>query len=386
MRPVRVMVVAGETSGERHAAGLLSCLRAALAPRELELVGSGGPSMQSQGVRLLHDVSRLSAIGPLAALANLRGYLHLFRELLQEADRKKPDLAILVDFPDFNLRLAARLRGRGIPVCYFISPQLWAWRRGRVKQIRRHVDLMLVIFPFEEGFFRQHGVEAVYVGNPTASRFGLIPFPGREDGERKRILLLPGSRRKEVDLILPVQLDTVSYLAERMELECRILKAPEIARSVLLEQCRTWVRDRRRDLPPLEILEGSTEEALAEADAAIVKSGTSTLEAMLAGVPFAMVYRMAWTSYFLLRPWVPQGDYCLANLVAGRRVVPEYVQGDADGRRIGECLIPWLTDPEARDGIRARLAEAAETLGRGDAYEKAAAQIKDRFFAERESC
>lgn len=380
-----MLVVAGETSGERHAAGLIQAMTASSSPA-LHFWGSGGSAMSAAGAEVLQDVSRLSAIGPAAALLQLRNYVSWFRRLLSEVDRRRPRVAILVDFPDFNLPLARRLKRKGVPVCWFIAPQAWAWRESRVKQIRRNIDLMLVILPFEEGFFRARGVDASYVGNPTAARFaGAVEARGEPAG-RTVLALMPGSRRKEVELILPVELDTANRLLIGRELEIWLLKAPEISRESLERTIRDWAGSRGVRPPAIRIREEPAERVLPMADIAVVKSGTGTLEAMLAGVPFAMVYRMSRLSWRLLRPLVPVRTYCLANLVAGERVVPEFVQDEADGARIADYLGSLLDDPRRLDDCRRLLRAGAQKLGSQPAYSTAAAKICSRFLNESESC
>lgn len=377
-----IMIVAGEPSGDTHAAGLVRALRG-LFPGRVLFFGSGGKALAAEGVELLLDVTRLSAIGPAAALRNLGSYLWLFRRLTQEAKSRRPALAVLVDFPDFNLRLARRLKDRGIPVCYFISPQVWAWRESRVKQIRRNVDLMLVILPFEEGYFRRHGVEARYVGNPTAFQHRLDPTAPTEviDSSEPVVALLPGSRKKEVSLILPVQLDAASALSKRTAVRFWLVRAPEIPSGLIDGLIGTW-RKKNGELPRIEVREEPAKVLLAKADAAVVKSGTSTLEAMLAEVPFAMVYRLAWSSWLLLRPFIRSQLYCLANLVAGEEVVPEFVQREAQGERIADFLETILTDGLERDRLRQRLRRGTERLGHQDAYKEAASAIVSTFFKD----
>ncbi len=341
--------------------------------------------MQAAGVEILLDVSRLSAIGPVAALRQAGNYVRWFRRVLVEAERRRPKLAVLVDFPDFNLPLARRLKRKGIPVCWFIAPQVWAWRESRVKQIRRNVDLMLVILPFEEGFFRCRGVEAVYVGNPSAARFsGPVRKHGKSAGGRPVLLLMPGSRSKEVELILPLQLETAALVRQRRDVEVWVLKAPEIPRNRLQERIRHWARAGGRELPEVVIREEPAEEVLPSADVAVVKSGTATLETMLAGVPFAMVYRIARLSWYVLRPWVRTRTYCLANWVAGKQVVPEFVQDEAEPARIAGYILDLLNDPLRLEDARRRLLAAAAVLGSQDAYTTAAEHIRCRFLGESE--
>ncbi len=376
------MIVAGEPSGDAHAAGLVRALRGRIRTQPC-LFGSGGRALAGEGVELLLDVTRLSAIGPAAALRNAGSYLSLFRRLTQEAERRRPTLAVLVDFPDFNLRLARRLQARGIPVCYFISPQLWAWRESRVKQIRRFVDLMLVILPFEEDYFRRQGVEARYVGNPTAFRLRQVSSQ-RETADASSepvVALLPGSRKREVSLILPVQLDAAAALRRRMPVRFWLIRAPEIPPELIGKIIGAWTT-RNGALPPLEVRDERAETLLPRADAAVVKSGTSTLEAMLAGVPFAMVYKLALSSWMLLKPLVRPQMYCLANLIAGERIVPEFVQQQARGEGIAEFLETILRNSVQREQMRRRLKAGAQRLGTQNAYEEAARSIVQRFFKE----
>jgi len=381
-----VLVVAGETSGESHAADLIRSLRSRLPEYELEVFGSGGARMREEGVELLMDVAQLAAIGPWAALAKAANYWRFFRTVLRSAREREPKFAVLVDFPDFNLRLAKRLKRLGIPVCYYISPQLWAWRQSRVNLIRRYVDLMLVILPFEKDFFRNHGIEAVYVGNPTASRLRHLGYLKAErkavENEPPVLALLPGSRQKEVELILPVMLEAARYIEKEIEIRCWIVRAPGLPEGILRGICDRWRGDGGRTLS-LEILSGETDEFLWRADSAMVKSGTSTLEAMLLETPFAMVYRLSLLSWLMLRPFVKVQTYCLANLVAGKRIVPEFVQRDATPGNIGAYLVSVLSDPSKRSLVVENLRNASARLGEGDSYEEGAEQIVNVFFSSR---
>lgn len=376
------MVVAGETSGERHMAQVMTAIRRLEPNLLIDWFGSGGEEMSRHRFDRLLDVSSLAAIGPLAALSQAGSYLRLYRQLLQAIPRRRPDLAVLVDFPEFNLRLARSLKKRGVPVCYFISPQLWAWRSYRVEQVRRYVDRMLVIFPFEEEFYRRYGVEAHFVGNPSVG----IKAPAESEGSPESsvadadglpcVALLPGSRRREVELILPVQLESAAELFRRVPCRFQLLPAPGLSRAWLASQVGAW-RRRYGELPPVEIVSGDRVRALASADCALVKSGTATLEAMILGVPFAMVYRMSPLSYHLLKPWVKTQTYCLANLVAGETVAPEFVQGEARPKAISDYLLKLLTEPERLNLVKQKLKIASEKLEGRDAYRQTARHIID---------
>ncbi len=384
-----ILVVAGEDSGDQHAAGLIDRLKQICSGRRLEFFGSGGKRMSEQGVDLLMDVCQLAAIGPRAALANAGSYWTLFRKILQRVRKNRPQLAILVDFPEFNLMLARRLKDMEIPVCYFISPQIWAWRSGRVEKVRRFVDLMLVILPFEEDYYRRHGVRSHYVGNPSLQeiRPPAVSDPAGQDSKRTtddvpNVALMPGSRRKEIELIFPLQLQAAQYISRRLPVRFKAVAAKSVSPQFL-----ELYRDSQGDNSPLdlEIVRQPVQVALRDADFAIVKSGTSTLEAMLLQVPFAMVYRMSSLSWLFARPLVSIDTYCLANIVAGERIVEEFVQGRATAERIGQHALGLLQDDQARQRMRHKLGEAAQKLGHQDAYLQAARRVADWVFFRKEA-
>ena len=370
-----ILIVAGEASVEQHAAGLMEGVKCLFPNLTLHWFGAGGPRMGQQGAELLGDVSQLGAIGPWDALAHLGDYLALYRRLVHEAERRRPNLVVLVDFPEFNLRLARRLREQGVPTVYFISPQVWAWRMGRVNQIRKYVDLMMVIFPFEVDFYQRHGVNAVYVGNPTYSslRHRLITTR-RELDEPKRVALFPGSRNKEIKRLFPLLLDCARYVSNRAAVEFRVAKAPSVRRDQLECIYTSWTAKTGVKLP-LTIGEEESAALLASCDCAIIKSGTSTLEAMVLEVPFAMVYRMARPSWYAVKPFARTNTYCLANLVAGTRIVPEFVQDQATAANIGGYILRLLTDRAEHSRIRECLRQAASRLGELDAYDEAARRV-----------
>ncbi len=371
----QILVVTGETSGERHLAGVVAAANN-LSGRPLHWFGTGGPALREVGAELLEDVSQLAAIGPWEAVGLFKNYLTIFRRLLDEARRRRPRLAVLVDFPEFNLRLAPRLQRLGIPVCYFIGPQVWAWRPHRIELIRRYVDRMLVIFPFEEEFYRRRGVEAVFVGNPTFQELksdrNLVRVPS--PGGKSTVALMPGSRRKEIERILPIQLEVARLLQQRRPCSFWVIQAPGLAGEPVAKLLRQWRAGADVELS-CQIRTEPAAELLPQADCAIIKSGTSTLEAMILGTPFAMIYRMSKLSYSVLRPWVRSKNYCLANLVAGRSVVPEFVQGAARPKAIADYLDQLLSHPERMRQVKQNLRIASERLGRLEAYPETAKQI-----------
>jgi len=371
-----ILIVTGEASGEQHGAGLIEQVKAQNPGLPLHWFGSGGRRMAEQGVELVQNVSQLAAIGPWDAMAHFRHYIRLYRRLLREVESRRPALAVLVDFPEFNLRLAKRLKQQGVRVCYFIGPQAWAWRAGRVNQIRKYVDLMLVIFPFEQEFYSRHGVPAFYVGNPTYSslrrRIPLLParrLPA--PGQRPTVALFPGSRRKEIDRLFPLFLDSARYLSGQIAADFLVAKAPSVRRQQLDCIYTDWTARSGVSLP-LQIREEESASLLASADCAIIKSGTSTLEAMVLQVPFAMVYKMALPSWYFAKPFATTDTYCLANLVAGKRIVPEFVQGQATADQIGRFILRLLTDQNEYCLLRDSLRQAAGKLGELEAYQEAA--------------
>jgi lipid-A-disaccharide synthase len=376
-----VLVVAGETSGEQHAAGLVAEVTKRAPHAGIEWFGTGSEAMRRVGVDLLEDVSRLAAIGPWDAAAHLVDYWKLFRKCLREAETRKPDLAVLVDFPEFNLRLAKRLHKQGVPVCYFIGPQIWAWRPSRIRIVRRYVDLMLVILPFEEEYYRRRGVEARFVGNPSVRlRASSTSSATRQPG---MVALLPGSRTREVERILPVQLDAARFIADRYAgAGFWVVKAPGLPMQLYDRTYQAWLSSGNAPLS-LKVQAEPAWNLLPKVDCAIIKSGTSTLEAMAMGVPFAMVYRVPAATWYLARPLVGTETYCLANLVAGKRIVPEFVQHQARGSAIGSYILSLLENEVAREGVRQELLAAAELLTSRDAYSEAADSVLSLLFKDK---
>ena len=373
---VSVLVVTGETSGEQHAAALVREVDRLSPGVRIQWFGSGSRKMSEAGVDLLEDVSKLAAIGPWEAAGNLSSYWKLYRRILREVRLRRTRLAILVDFPDFNLRLARRLKQAGVTVVYFIAPQVWAWRASRVRQIRRDVDLVLAVFPFEEDYFRRQGVNARYVGNPSLERLrGVASGHGPGPREEPLVALLPGSRIQEVRRIFPCLLDAARYASRRCRARFWVVKAPDVPLEELEEVYRSWLA--RRGMPlPLEFREEDTAQVLPRTDCAIIKSGTSTLEATLLCVPFAMVYRMSWPTWIFARMLVRTRTYSLTNLVMGENIVPEFIQRQARGPAIGRYLVRLLTDEAERTRVKERLEQAAGRLGGRNAYREAAMQVR----------
>jgi len=310
----------------------------------------GGERLRANGCDTVIDAKDVAVVGLVEVLSHLPGIYRRFHRLLDQVDRRRPDAAVLIDFPEFNFRLARQLHRRGIPVVYYISPQLWAWNQGRVKLVHRYVRKMLVIFPFEREFYARHGIEARFVGHPLADRFekrdevGPNSVAGAPDAAR--VALLPGSRHKEIELNLPAMIEAARLLQSRHPgLRFCLPVASTIS--------RPWLEKRLSDLgaagPLAPELVDKAAAALTSSRAAIVASGTATLEAALAGTPFVMVYRVAPLTWLAGRFLVNVPFYCIVNLIAGRAIVPELVQHAFTPARVAEQIEFLLPDsPERR--------------------------------------
>ncbi len=371
-----VLIVAGEASGDLHAARLLAEMRA-LAPA-LQAFGLGGPELRAAGMEIVAESAEISVVGISEVLEILPRARQIFRQLLTEVDRRGTKSAVLVDFPDFNLRLAKRLSERGVRVLYYISPQVWAWRRGRVRTIRRLVDKMLVILPFEVDFFAQRGVDAVYVGHPLVDEVPLLAqaWDTAAVEGRMRIALLPGSRVSEIDANLPPMLGAARRLGSRLPCEFRLIKA----RSVSLSAVERHLGEGTE--LGLEIVEGDRFRAIADAHLAICASGTATLEVGLLGTPMVVVYRVSRWTYALGKALVRLPHIALVNLVLGREVVPELLQHAATPAGIATVCDKLVTDRDRIQRMREELAALRPTLGESGASRRAAeaviAELADR--------
>jgi lipid-A-disaccharide synthase len=364
-----LLVVAGEASGDLHGARLLAELRRRVP--DLKAFGLGGDEMRAAGLEAVAHSSEISVVGITEVLRILPRARQIFAALLREVDRRRPGLAVLIDFPDFNLRLARKLKERGLKVVYYISPQVWAWRRGRIKAISRLVDRMLVLFPFEVDFYRGHGVDVVHVGHPLVDEVPVLPQAWDGDqpaGSPYRIALLPGSRRSEVEALLPTLLEAARRLAGRLPVEVRIIKAPTISADLLEEVVELAGL-------PVEVVGEDRFAAVADSHLALCASGTATLEVGLLGTPMIMVYRLASWTYALARLMVHLPNVSLVNLVSGSRVVPELIQGEANPERIASEAARLLTDAGERNRMREALAGVRGRLGEGGASRRAAAEV-----------
>ena len=349
---MQFLLSAGEASGDTYGAQLIDALRR-LSPGAV-FAGMGGEKMRASGCELLVHANEVAVVGLVEVLTHLPGIRRRFNHLVAEAARRKPDAAILIDFPDFNLRLARALHRLGIPVFYFVSPQVWAWRSGRVKQIKKYVREMIVIFPFEQEFYRGHGVEVRYVGHPLA--YAQPPQTTREefaarhglDLGKQWIALLPGSRRKEVRLNLPELLQSAALLQkDGGDFQFLLPVASTLDPAWLKEQTAS-------SSVPVTLTENARE-TMMHARASVVASGTATVEAALSGTPFVVVYRLAPLTWLLGRRLVKLDTFAMPNLIAGKKIVTELIQKDFTAENVVRELKAILPDGSARTGMQAAL-------------------------------
>jgi lipid-A-disaccharide synthase len=361
---MKLAIVAGEASGDLHASEVVRELKT-LEPR-VEAFGIGGDLLAAEGMTLLHHAREMGIVGLFNVVRHLPMFRRVFKELIDRIAAERPDVVLLVDYPEFNLRVARRCKEMGLHVVYYISPQIWAWRTGRVRHIAKYVDRMIVIFPFEAEFYRGHDVAVTYVGHPLVEQLGDVKRPERT-GDELRIALLPGSRRMEVRSLLPPMLDAVAILRRERNVDAYIVQAPTIGRDAL----ESIASDRG---VPIRIVPNDRGEAVAAADVALSSSGTATLEAAILGTPPVVMYRLSRATYLLGRMLVRVPHFGLVNIVAGKDVVPELIQDDVNGERIA-AEVRALMAPQRNAEVRAELARVRERLGEPGTARRVAEEI-----------
>jgi len=371
--PRNILVSAGEPSGDLYASLLVEELRR-LWP-DARFFGCTGPHMRRAGVETVVDAASLAVVGLVEVLSHIPRIYGEYRKLLSAARRERPDFAILTDSPDFHLRLASDLRRQNIPVIYLVAPQVWAWRKGRLPAMRRNLRHILCIFPFEERFFRRHGLQATYIGHPLAGlakpSFSRAEFfrKHRLSPGRPLITVLPGSRRGEASRHLPALLDAVERLYGQQ------------AASFILPASATtgagFFRE-RIGAAPVQVIEGENWDAIAHADLALAASGTVTVEAALLSTPMVTFYKVTALSWLMGRMLVRVPFYSMVNLIAERAIVPELMQSQMTGERLAAEALGLLRDDAARARMRADFAEVRARLsGFGQPMARASAIIQD---------
>ena len=353
-----LMLIAGEASGDAHAAELVKALHAQ-AP-DVTIFGAGGPKMKAAGMELLLDLTEHAVVGLVEVLKNYGKFRRIFWDLVREAEKRRPEAVVLVDFPGFNLRFAAQMKKRGIKVVYYISPQLWAWHAHRAKQIKRDVDLMLTIFPFEKSWYAKHApkLRVEFVGHPVVERI-------QKTGDRKQktenlVLLLPGSREREVKKIWPI----MAKVVDRMPADLQFVAAAVDARSAAMMKH-----------PRVKVAVGGAHELMQRATLAITASGTATMECAFFGCPMIVVYKVNWLTYLIGRMIVKVNWLAMPNVIANREIVPEFLQHRATPDALANAALELLRDTAKREAMQRELVKVVESLGGPGASERAAAFV-----------
>jgi len=368
----KLLIIAGESSGDLYGAYLAESLFKR--SFDVELFGVGGPLMRRAGVRILHDIIEHAAVGIVEVSSSLHKLIRVFNQTVDCVKREKPDAVILIDYPEFNLRFARRAHKLGVPVIYYVSPQVWAWRKGRVKQIQRHVQEMLVIFPFEKEFYDQHNIPAKFVGHPLLDI--LKNVPSREQAradlglsqEPPVIGLLPGSRSKEFDRLFPIFLEAAKLIKNeikdvRFVLGCGSAFTPEMVRPYL-RNCDTEVLEVYND----------TYHVMRASDLLLVASGTATVEAAILNTPMIVSYKVSWLTSALVARLMKLKSYAMVNIVAGRQIVPEFLQGNAKPENIARSALDMFRNG-GLDAVREYLKRTVAQLGPSGATDRAANEI-----------
>ena len=373
------MIVAGEASGDTHAAKLVKALLAAEPDTEFEFFGAAGPKMREIGVEAVVESDGLSIVGLAEIGRALPMFMRASKNLKKAAKLRKPDVVVLVDFPDFNLKLAKYLKKRGFLIVYYISPQIWAWRKYRISTIKKYVDLMLAILPFEKDWYAKNEVTHVeYVGSPLASEV----YPKRSkqefcrdhdlDPTKPLISLLPGSRHKEIVRILPVLLDAAVVIAKKLPESQFIIPLASNQHRFDVDTAFSNIAEKSPSV--FKIVENETYDALNASDVAAVTSGTATLETGIIGTPMAIVYKSSALNYALLEPLISVAHYGLINLIAGERLAKELIQRDFNAETLSTELLRLL-EPDENTSMQNRLKQATDKLGSGRASKRAAEAI-----------
>ncbi len=375
-----ILIIAGESSGEKYGAGIMQALQMHIP--DIHFFGIGGKRMKESGAELLYSVSDLAIVGIFEIFSQIPRIRRILRHIQQESAVRRPEAAILIDSPDFNLRLAEKLNKQAVPVYYYISPTVWAWRKSRLKIIKKYIDKMLLIFPFEESIYREHGIPAVFVGHPLLQRIQLTLSRDeylskhRLDPHKKQIVLLPGSRESELSRHMPVLMKAVSLLKDRYDPEIILVLAEDLKKKIL--SAYPEVRDGN-----IRILEGCHYEAIAYSDLALSACGTATLETALLDTPLVAFYRINPLTFYLGRPFVQLTHFSIVNILAGARIIPELIQHRMTAHNLlreSSCI---LDSPELRQKMINKFREIKQDLGEKNSYTNAAEEIAE--FLNREA-
>jgi lipid-A-disaccharide synthase len=371
-----ILIIAGEKSGETYGAGLIRQFKA-IEPSSC-FFGIGGKRMEAEGVEILFPMENLAVVGIVEIASQIPRIRKIFHRIHNEVKARNPKAAVLIDSPDFNLRLAKRLKKLGVPILYYISPTVWAWRRGRLRTIKRNVSKMLLIFPFEEAIYEKAGIPARFVGHPILERIQ-VAFDREEfcrkyglDSRKKLIVLLPGSRATEVRFHLPVLMQALEIMRSAWDAQFILVQADHLE----MDLYRRLVPD---GLPSLTIIRQDAYEAMAAGDLILSACGTANLEAALLGTPLIAFYRLSPLTYVFGVKLVKIKDYSIVNILAGDRIVPELIQGQFTPDNLFREAKRILESPEIQAGMKARFRDIKASLGQAPASKNAALELARIF-------
>ena len=375
----QILIIAGEASGDMHGVGLIKELRR-INP-QVSFFGMGGDKMREAGVETFYHINQLSFMGFFEVLENLGFFREVMKKMTQILDERKPDLAILIDYPGFNLKLAEEIKKRKILILYYISPQVWAWGKGRIKKIKKLVDKMIVFFPFEEKIYKDAQVDVDFIGHPlldmVKTSLTQDEFRNKFGIEKDQILigLFPGSRALEVEKILPIMLSSCEIMKSKIkDLKVAVSLAPTIEKDYLV----SFLTQKRLEVV---LVEKFTYDLMRYSDFLLVKSGTSTLEAAIIGTPFVVIYKTGFLTWLVARSLVKVPYIGMVNLISGKKIVPEFVQYEAKPEKIAWEMYQFLTDKEKYQKMKDELSAVKEKLGEKGAY-KRGAEIVFRMLGE----
>ncbi|HWR44328.1 lipid-A-disaccharide synthase [Sporomusa sp.] len=370
---MKIMLSVGEASGDLHGASVANALK--LLQPDIELFGMGGKAMQAAGVNVIYDIAGLGVIGFVEVIKNLGKLFELRDNLAALMDKERPDVLVIIDYPDFNMRLAKIAKAKGIPVVSYISPSAWAWRRGRAKEVAKTVNKVAAIFPFEADVYREAGADVTFVGHPLADI--VKPALSKEEAyryfgarpDRPVVLLMPGSREQEISKLLPVMLEAGELIVEKLP-DCQFFLP--VASTISREMLQNIIDSHNVNVT---LTTEYTYDLMGLSDAVIAASGTATLETSLMGAPTVIIYKIAALTYFLGKFLIKIPNIGLPNIVAGRRIVPELLQDAVNPGSIAAETVKLIADTAVREQALADLAEVKAKLGQTGAVKRVAEVI-----------
>jgi len=371
----KIIIVAGEASGDIHAANLVKAIRNL--NQDIRFFGLGGIKMKEADVELFYNLTDLAVVGFVEVIKNFNKFRRIFLDLLNKIDEIKPHAVILIDYPGFNLRLAKELKKRNLKVIYYISPQVWAWGINRIKKIKRYVDKIIVILKFEEELYYNAGVDVSFVGHPlldivspTQSKEEFLKNNNLSDNNLT-ICLLPGSREKEIQRILPIMLQTAKMLHEQIcHIQFLVIKSHTLSQEIFTNYIQNYKL-------PIKTIENNTYNCLNACDFAIVASGTATLETAILKKPMVILYKISFFTWLLLRHMVKIPYVGLVNVMAGKKIIPEYIQYNCLAKKIAPAVLEILTNKETCAKIKSDLETVNSLLGSPGSSNRAAKIILD---------